>query len=62
MTKAGCGDTFKRRRLSDGSMHEIVKNYIGAGELAEWLRPYAAGLRIHTGRCFWWTRYRYGSG
>jgi hypothetical protein len=61
VTKPGSAATFKRRRLSDGPEHEIVKSCLGREELMDRLRPYAAELRIHAGRCFWWARYRYGS-
>jgi ubiquinone/menaquinone biosynthesis C-methylase UbiE len=50
-------DTFKRRCLSDGSRHEILKNYYTERELSEILAA-VTDLKIHMGRCFWWVIYQ----
>lgn len=57
VTQAGSDDTFKLRTLSDGSRHEIVKNYYDEGQLRALLRPWASKLEIHMGRCYWWLSY-----
>ncbi len=53
----GGADTFKRRTLTDGSQHEVVKNYFAAGELRKILAPHATELHVHVGECFWWVTY-----
>ena len=58
VTRPGTHDTFKRRRLADGSAHEVLKNYYDADQLQRLLAPLADGLHIHVGRCFWWVTYR----
>lgn len=57
ISPAGSADTYKLRTLDDGSKHEILKNYYTRKELRELLRPWAIGLRIHIGTCFWWLTY-----
>jgi len=51
------GDTFKHRTLQDGPEYSILKNYFSAPELSDLLAPYAASLKISSGRCFWWAEY-----
>ncbi|MEJ2720478.1 MAG: methyltransferase domain-containing protein [bacterium] len=58
--RPGAADTFKRRRLSDGTTHEILKNYYDAGELERLFAPHASDLVIRTGRFYWWLSYRVG--
>jgi ubiquinone/menaquinone biosynthesis C-methylase UbiE len=50
-------DTYKRRYLADGSEHLVLKNYYTAEELSDIFSPYATGLRVQAGVCFWWVRY-----
>lgn len=57
LTRAGQADTFKRRTLRDGSVHEIVKNYYSADELRALLQPASQRLQLRSGQCFWWARY-----
>ncbi len=56
--RPGAVDTFKRRRLSDESTHEILKNYYDAGELERTFSPYASDLVVQTARFYWWLSYR----
>ena len=57
ITRLRCGDTFKRRDLSDGSEYEVVKNYYSAEQLHEVFRPFSCELKIRMGKCFWWVSY-----
>jgi SAM-dependent methyltransferase len=56
--KTGGGDTYKLRRLADGSRHRVLKNYFGDDELESLLAPRCDGLALHRGGCFWWASYR----
>lgn len=47
-------DTYKLRRLADGSEHRVIKNYYDEPTLRRILSPLSADLRIHVGECFWW--------
>lgn len=55
--RPGTEDTFKLRKLSDGSKHEVLKNYYGARDLNNILSRLSSDLQVHVGRCFWWVRY-----
>ncbi len=57
VVREGCDDTFKRRRLADGTEHEVVKNYLSEPELRRLLTPRSEHLHLHVGACFWWARY-----
>lgn len=56
--KPGLEDTFKVRTLSDGSSHEILKNYYSREELHSILSPFASDLSLEQRSCFWWAHYR----
>ena len=56
--EAGGGDTYKLRRLADGSRHRVLKNYFSDDELAALLAPRSDALALHRGDCFWWASYR----
>jgi SAM-dependent methyltransferase len=56
------GDTFKVRRLADGSRHRVLKNYFTDDELRALFEPYAEDLVFHRGRNFWSASYRLNSG
>ena len=56
--KPGSADTYKLRRLGDGSSYEIVKNYYTADELRHIFEGGAEGLRVEVGQCFWQVSYR----
>jgi ubiquinone/menaquinone biosynthesis C-methylase UbiE len=57
VTRAGGDDTFKTRRLADGSEHPVLKNYYDAEELREILAPWVAAPEIHVGTYYWWVIY-----
>ncbi|UCG52346.1 MAG: class I SAM-dependent methyltransferase [Candidatus Latescibacterota bacterium] len=50
-------DTFKRRRLSDGSTYEILKNYYDPEELERIFSHQALDLEIHDATFYWWLSY-----
>ena len=56
--RAGCEDTFKLRRLSDGSEYEVLKNCYEAEQLHRILEPFSCELNIHIGTCYWWLSYQ----
>ena len=58
VTRSEGEDTFKVRELSDGSKHEVLKNYYDADQLRAILSPASSDLHIHMGSCYWWVRYR----
>ncbi|MBI1730662.1 methyltransferase domain-containing protein [Candidatus Acetothermia bacterium] len=58
--KQDSSDTYKLRTLSDGSTHEVLKNYFTRDELKAILGPCSTELDIHIGQCYWWTHYRAG--
>lgn len=55
--KPGIEDTFKRRTLADGSVHEVLKNYYDRSELEALLSPFSTDLRVEMGTCFYRVRY-----
>ena len=57
IAKAGIEDTFKLRETSDGSKHEVLKNYYDRDTLERLLSPKAAGLKIHETKYFWSVKY-----
>ena len=58
----GHEDTFKRRTLSDGSEHLVLKNYFDVEELRGLFSPYADELGIHCGTYYWWVTYTVRAG
>ncbi|CAJ36032.1 class I SAM-dependent methyltransferase [Methanocella arvoryzae] len=58
MVKRGSPDTFRLRRMPDGSMGEIIVNYYDDSSLQPLLALYAEDLEISAGESFWWLRYR----
>jgi len=57
VARPGCENTFKWRKLPDGSEHEVLKNYCGDDELRQIFAPRAINLEVHSGDCFWWITY-----
>ena len=51
------GDTFKLRRLADGSRHRVLKNYFEEGELRDLLSPFAGNLALRMASHFWSARF-----
>lgn len=56
--RPGHEDTFKVRRLADGSTHEVRKNYYDARFLHRLLGPFGCDLKVTEATCFWWVTYR----
>ena len=56
--KPGIEDTFKRRTLADGSVHDILKNYYDRSELEALLSPLVTDLQIEMGTCFYRVQYK----
>jgi SAM-dependent methyltransferase len=55
---AGPGaDTYKLRRLADGSEHRVLKNYLDDAELEALLGRRSRDLRIRRGDCYWRATY-----
>lgn len=52
------GNTYQRRRLDDGSEHEVLKNFPTAPELAEVLEPASSGLAVAEFEYYWGASYK----
>lgn len=52
------GDTWQRRRLGDGTLHEVLKNFPTAAEIRDVLGGLADGLQVEFGRYYWLATYR----
>jgi SAM-dependent methyltransferase len=50
-------DSYKIRRLKDGSTHKIIKNYPNESELRELLASRSCNLKIGFGQAYWWLSY-----
>ena len=50
-------DSYKLRKLKEGSEHRVIKNYYSEAELRTILEPHAAELTTRFGTAYWWTRY-----
>ncbi len=55
--KNGSEDTFKIRTLSDGSKHEIIKNYFSEQELKNIFSRFGQDVYVRIGSDFWWVQY-----
>jgi ubiquinone/menaquinone biosynthesis C-methylase UbiE len=53
----GSADSFKRRHLSDGTAHLILKNYYDREQLSSIFGPAARSLKVQIGQCYWWLSY-----
>ncbi len=58
ITKQGDENTYKMRKLSDGSSYEIIKNYYDENELRNIFKDYAEDIETYFGKCFWRVKYR----
>lgn len=58
ISKPGFEDTFKRRTLPDGTVHDVLKNYFDRQHLEEIFLPFAEDLKIAMGERFWRVQYR----
>jgi ubiquinone/menaquinone biosynthesis C-methylase UbiE len=52
------GNTYQQRRLKDGTVHEVLKNFPSRAELASALAPAATELTITELTYYWMARYR----
>jgi SAM-dependent methyltransferase len=57
VTRTECEDSFKLRELSDGSRHEVIKNYYSEGQLRGLFEPVSSQLETGMGKFFWWASY-----
>jgi len=55
--KDGSEDTYKIRQLSDGSAHEILKNYYSYEQLRDLFEPVAKDVTIFAGNSIWYVSY-----
>ncbi len=53
----GEADTFKIRKLPDGSEYRIIKNYYDEDRLLEVLDGMADNIEAHFGQAYWWVTY-----
>ena len=51
------GNTYQMRRLDDGGVFEIVKNYPSEDELVTMIEPFAAAVTYKNLKHFWFVRY-----
>jgi demethylmenaquinone methyltransferase/2-methoxy-6-polyprenyl-1,4-benzoquinol methylase len=51
------GNTYQSRVLSDGSRHEVLKNFPRTAELQAAVRPYAAAFEVCLFDYYWWLEY-----
>ncbi len=51
--KPDSSDTFKERKLADGSTHVILKNYFTKQALQTIIKPYANQININIGQWYW---------
>lgn len=52
------GDTYQRRRLDDGSAHEVLKNFPDEAELRQAAGASSREVAVETTQHFWLLRYR----
>ena len=57
ISKAGDKNTYKKRKLLDGSSYEIMKNYYSTDELKELIKDHARDIEIKSSECFWRIKY-----
>ena len=60
VTRVGDQNTYKMRKLNDGSEHLVLKNYYSVEELVALFGGYAAKLRrddVSCGKCYWHVAY-----
>lgn len=55
--KDNCEDTFKLRKLSNGSKYEVLKNYYDENQLRKIFEPFSREFSITIENCFWWCSY-----
>ena len=55
------GNTYQQRRLTDGTTHEVLKNFPTGPELQALFAPFAEELSITELTYYWTVRYRFAS-
>lgn len=55
------GNTYQERRLRDGSVHRVLKNFPTAAELEAAVAGRAAGVEVTAFAYYWCLRYRLGA-
>lgn len=55
--KEGEEDTYKIRKLADGTEYEVIKNYYSEEDLKRIFEKKSIGLNVYMGKCFWWIEY-----
>jgi hypothetical protein len=58
VTQSGSEDSFKVRKLADGSRHLVLKNYYGEEEIRRVLSLCTVDLSVHLGNCYWWVSHK----
>lgn len=58
VAQSGSEDSFKVRKLADGSRHLVLKNYYSEEEIRRVLSLCTADLSVHLGNCYWWISYK----
>ena len=51
------GNTYQRRRLGDGSIHEVLKNFSTRADLETSLAPFARDLTLTELEYYWIAEY-----
>ena len=51
------GDSWQARKLSDGSQHDVLKNFPSRDELEAAVAPYSSDVRLKLYDYFWWLEY-----
>ena len=51
------GDSWQARKLSDGSQHDVLKNFPTPAELEAAVAPYSSDVRVKLYDYFWWLEY-----
>jgi demethylmenaquinone methyltransferase/2-methoxy-6-polyprenyl-1,4-benzoquinol methylase len=52
------GNTYQVRSLTDGSKHEVLKNFPAAAELVDWAMRFGTGIELRQLTYYWILRYR----
>lgn len=56
------GNTYQMRELSDGSIHEVLKNFIKKDEFMMRITPFGEDSRFSSLEYFWLAQYRLKTG
>ena len=58
VARSGSEDSFKVRKLADGSRYLVLKNYYSEEEIRRALSLCTTDLSVHLGNCYWWVSYK----